>query len=170
MVYAAVGIPLCLIVLAELGKLLTLLLKAAYSYPRRMLKLCKAGDENDYAVDEEFNLPVGVAVGVSVLYMLLGALMYQVWEDWSYLDGFYFIFISISTVGFGDILPSDNEYFLMSFAYQLFGLALVAMVINVIMEALQIRINLVRDRVVEVGKTVGVDLSGSLPEEKTKAE
>jgi len=170
-VYATIGVPLCLIVLAEFGKLFTRLLKALYSIPRRMVKQCQAGDPEDYAIDEEFNLPVWIAIAITVAYMVAGAYMYQYGEGWELLDGFYFIFISISTIGFGDVLPENNEFFMASFAYQLFGLALAAMVINVIMENLQVQLNSVRDQVLTTGRTIGIDLYPPVEDEsKEKAE
>ena len=76
-----------------------------------------------------------------------------------------------STIGFGDILPTHTKYFLGSFVYQLFGLALVAMVINVIMEAMQVHLDQVRGKVVETVKTIGIDLSAEPAEEaKDKTE
>ena len=147
MLYGLIGIPLCLIVLAELGKLLTLCIKAPLSLARR-----------EISIDEEFNLTPVIAIGVTAVYIFAGAAMYKQWEDWSYLEAFYFIFISISTVGFGDVLPSEKEYFVASFIYQLFGLALVGMVINVVMEVVQNNINQVRDHTVAVCKKVGIPL------------
>jgi hypothetical protein len=54
-------------------------------------------DEAEYT--EEFKLPVLVAVGFIFLYVLLGAGMYTLWEDWTYLESFYFVFITVSTIG-----------------------------------------------------------------------
>ena len=151
MLYALVGIPLCLIVLTELGKLLTLCIKAPWSLINRSL-----------AIDDEFNLPLVSSLVVATAYMVGGIFMYVQWEDWDYLEAFYFIFISISTVGFGDVLPSDKECFVASFIYQLFGLALLGMVINVVMEMLQNNINTMKGSLAGVGKKMGVpaDLLG----------
>ena len=46
--------------------------------------------------------------------------MYQ----WSLADSVYFIFSTISTVGFGDILPQDSLSYLISGGYVLIGLAI----------------------------------------------
>lgn len=52
-----------------------------------------------YEVDDEFNLPISVAIVMLVTYMIFGAAFYSVWEDWSFFESFYFVFISISTIG-----------------------------------------------------------------------
>ncbi len=46
---------------------------------------------------------------VLLLYILLGTILFSTWEDWDYLDGAYFCFTSLMTIGFGDFVPG-NEY------------------------------------------------------------
>ena len=60
--------------------------------------------------------------------------MYTCWEDWGYLDSFYFVFISISTIGFGDFTPAHTKYFIVTSVYVFIGLSLVSMCINVLIE------------------------------------
>ena len=145
MIYAIVGIPLCLIVLTEMGKFMTLLIK----YVLAVLKKLSASknQSTSYAVNDQFDLSPITALIIAGLYIFGGAALYTQWEkDWDYFDACYFIFISISTIGFGDVLPSDEKYFIASYVYQLFGLALVAMVINVVMEAEQKHIDQAKDQ------------------------
>lgn len=40
-------------------------------------------------------------------YILLGAALFANWEKWDLLDGSYFCFISLSSIGFGDIVPGS---------------------------------------------------------------
>ena len=89
----------------------------------------------DYEVDDNFNLPPIIALVLGVAYIFLGALLFKLWEDWSYLEAFYFTFVSLSTIGFGDVIPNHPKFFLASFIYLLSGLSLIAMVINVVMDA-----------------------------------
>ena len=146
MAYAIVGIPLCLIVLAEMGKFMTLLLKSILA-PLSRLSASKTSAGTSYPVNDEFNLSPTTALIITAIYIFAGAALYKQWEeDWDYFEAFYFIFISISTIGFGDVLPSDEKNFLASYVYQLFGLALVAMVINVVMEAEQKHIDQAKEQ------------------------
>lgn len=54
----------------------------------------------NYAIDDEFNLPISVAIIMLLTYMLCGAAIYCILEEkWSFFEAFYFVFISISTIG-----------------------------------------------------------------------
>lgn len=52
-----------------------------------------------YEVDDEFNLPISLAIVMLVTYMLFGASIYCMWEEWTFFQAFYFVFVSISTIG-----------------------------------------------------------------------
>lgn len=49
-----------------------------------------------------------ILFGVSFSYIVWGALLFGRWEDWNYLDGSYFCFISLSSIGFGDLVPGER--------------------------------------------------------------
>lgn len=54
----------------------------------------------NYEIDDEFNLPISVAIVMLIVYMVVGAAIYCLLEnDWSFFEAFYFVFISISTIG-----------------------------------------------------------------------
>jgi hypothetical protein len=38
----------------------------------------------------------------------MGALLFAQWEDWPFLDGAYFCFITFTTIGFGDLVPGKS--------------------------------------------------------------
>jgi hypothetical protein len=58
-----------------------------------------------FEVDDEFNLPISVAIFILLIYIFVGAIIYWTWEDWGFFESFYFVFISMSTIGFGDFVP-----------------------------------------------------------------
>lgn len=97
--------------------------------------------------EEEVNLPVVVAVFIIFTYIVMGAFMYTLWEDWTYLESFYFVFITISTIGYGDIIPQHPNFFLLSCVYTFMGLALLSMTANVIMEFLSESMHRAKKRV-----------------------
>jgi len=201
-IYGIIGVPLCLVVMASVGKLLTRAIKYLWMYVRRfyytgscrrvrymipvsrlkMTVLQRIGyqlrrstrrvhravrrrriTESDmrqrhietcvpYEVDDEFNLPPAVALIIGMTYTLLGAFMYKSWENWTYFEAFYFTCISLSTIGFGDVVPDHPKFFLASSVYMLIGLSLLAMIIHVFMVALNITITKATTTVFEAGK------------------
>eukprot|EP00094_Tigriopus_californicus_P002496 TCALIF_02413-PA protein Name:"Similar to twk-18 TWiK family of potassium channels protein 18 (Caenorhabditis elegans)" AED:0.23 eAED:0.23 QI:0/0.33/0/0.5/1/1/4/0/893 len=86
-------------------------------------------------------LPVLIFVGG---YIFIGAGIFSTWENWSMLEGAYFCFITLTTIGFGDFVPGDavlndtsengQAKLLIACIYVLMGLAVVAMSINLVQE------------------------------------
>ena len=102
---------------------------------------------------EDVTVPFSLCLLVMAAYILGGALLFSQWEGWGYLDGSYFCFITLSTIGFGDMVPggsmigqmSDeedmklepspfNKKFVLCSLYILLGMALIAMCFNLMQE------------------------------------
>lgn len=85
-------------------------------------------------VEDEFVLPVTLAILMVVIYMVVGGLIFSYWEDWTVFESFYFVFISMTTIGLGDYTPQNQQYMMGAFIYLVLGLVLNSMCINVIQE------------------------------------
>lgn len=118
-----------------------------------------------YEIDDEFNVPIAVAGVILLVYIIFGGCMYTIWEDWTYIESFYFVFISLSTIGFGDVLPDHPKYFIISSIYVFVGLSLVSMVITVAIEffsktmdkakeQMDKQMDKAKEKMVEVGKQI----------------
>lgn len=89
-------------------------------------------------------VPLTISLTIMIGYMMFGALLFARWEGWGMLDGSYFCFISLSSIGFGDIVPGfqitgkgDSIVELSSALcaiYLLLGMALIAMCFNLMQE------------------------------------
>lgn len=111
-----------------------------------------------FEVDDEFNLPISVATLLLISYIIMGSMFYTFFleTEWSLIDSFYFVFISMSTIGFGDMVPSNPFYVMLSMIYLIFGLALTSMFINVV----QIKLSDHFKRAsAKVGATIGMGMS-----------
>ncbi|OQR71654.1 potassium channel subfamily K member 10-like [Tropilaelaps mercedesae] len=106
--------------------------------------------------DEEA-VPLWMCCGIVILYILGGAWLFKYYEDWDFLEGSYFCFVTLTTIGFGDVVPGQtiNEKETQSSRlascaiYLLFGMALIAMSFNLVQEE-------VKKKVRNIGKRVGI--------------
>jgi len=63
----------------------------------------------DYTIDDEFNFPIKAALIILMIYALVGTVgFYMLEEEWGLFGSLYFIFVTFSTVGLGDLVPSVN--------------------------------------------------------------
>lgn len=77
---------------------------------------------------------------LSCLTIAGGAAAFSRYEGWSYFDSIYYCFITLTTIGFGDMvaLQKDNalnkkpEYVMFALIFILFGLAIVAASLNLL--------------------------------------
>ena len=89
---------------------------------------------------EEVRVPMLVSLMLIVLYILAGAILFSQWETgWQLLDGAYFCFITLTTIGFGDLVPgtgdvSQKEKLVICSFYLFFGLAIIAMCFNLMQD------------------------------------
>uniref|UniRef100_A0A0K0FWY9 Potassium channel subfamily K member 18 (inferred by orthology to a human protein) n=1 Tax=Strongyloides venezuelensis TaxID=75913 RepID=A0A0K0FWY9_STRVS len=148
--YAILGIPLVLSVLDDFGKVLTKFLKypwlqfkcgcrRAFRYfTKQTMEEIKKLDDEDRLYLEVFDMPIIVAIGIVVAWIFICSATFCIWErDWDYFVAFYFFFISLSTIGLGDIKPTQPKYLSILFIYIIIGLSLVSMCINLIQSKIE---------------------------------
>lgn len=75
---------------------------------------------------------MGILWCLLVLFLFGGAFIYTILEPWTYVESLYFCFVTLSTVGFGDYLPSTNTSRLFSMFFMIFGLGVCASIIAVL--------------------------------------
>ncbi|XP_063243843.1 two pore potassium channel protein sup-9 isoform X3 [Bacillus rossius redtenbacheri] len=132
MCYAIVGIPLGLVMFQSIGERLNKFSSVVIRHVKRMLH-CK--DVNA----SEINL-ICVVTTLSSLTIAGGAAAFSRYEGWTYFDSVYYCFITLTTIGFGDMvaLQKDNalddkpEYVAFALIFILFGLAIVAASLNLL--------------------------------------
>lgn len=77
-------------------------------------------------------VPITVILIILISYIGIGTVIFSIWENWSMVDGAWFCFVTLSTIGFGDLVPKKTFYgpYIQLFAccaYLILGLVLVAM-------------------------------------------
>lgn len=107
MAYAMVGIPLGLIMFQSIGerlnKFASVVIKRAKTYLR-----CQKTEAT------EINLMFATGLLSSII-ITTGAAVFSRYEGWSYFDSFYYCFVTLTTIGFGDYVAlqvnSSNDKF-----------------------------------------------------------
>jgi hypothetical protein len=96
-------------------------------------------------------VPISLCLFMVTAYICGGALLFNKLENWTFLEGSFFCFTSLGTIGFGDLIPGGHSSWklaqisiLSASAYILVGMALIAMVFN-----------LLQDEVIILGRKFG---------------
>ncbi|EPY76690.1 potassium channel subfamily K member 17 [Camelus ferus] len=133
--FALVGIPLNLVVLNRLGHLMQ---QGVHRCARKL-----GGTWKDPAKARWLAGSSALLSGL-LLFLLLPPLLFCHMEGWSYVEGIYFAFITLSTVGFGDYVIGMDPSRKYPLWYKntvslwiLFGMAWLALIIKLILSLLE---------------------------------
>lgn len=100
------------------------------------------------ALEDEDRVPISLVFLLVLGYIILGAFMFSIWEQWGPIEGAYFCFTTLTTIGFGDLVPGSAKFsqdkdgqtkFIMCCVYMMCGLALIAMSFNLVQEEIVIK-------------------------------
>lgn len=133
-IYAIVGIPLTLMLLAMVGRILSKYINDlcgfVVNYVKKYLHPGYEYDSTDGTT--ELNVPVWLAFVFITVFISLDALILMSLEDWSFPVSLYFIFITLTTIGFGDIVPQNTAVVWFNVTLMYLGLAAVSITINLL--------------------------------------
>ncbi|OZC11688.1 Ion channel [Onchocerca flexuosa] len=91
---------------------------------------------------QRISVPLSLVFFTMFAYLVAGSVLFCLWEGWTFLDSFYFCYISLTTIGFGDKFPGASvgndkdaqKKLVITSVYLLFGMALLAMCFNLAQE------------------------------------
>ena len=53
-------------------------------------------------------VPITINMVLIVFYLMMGAVIFSNWEGWDIGSSCYFSFVTLSTIGFGDMVPGNR--------------------------------------------------------------
>ncbi|CAH8522183.1 unnamed protein product [Schistosoma rodhaini] len=104
--------------------------------------IISSGIQKEIRKNKGVHVPIWLTLLVFFIYMIVGAIIFAKWENWNLLQSGYFVFITLSTIGFGDFVPGiqtdkwqeNSTKPVFCCFYLLFGLSMVAMSFNLMQE------------------------------------
>jgi len=151
LLFGIIGIPLMLSVLADVGGLMAGGLEMAWeSNKERVIRMAekmhivkqKRAEEPEEDFPSSGGLQTSILTfvgtfGILGIFFGSGALLFTIWEDWTFFDAFYFCFITSTTIGFGDMTPDiagkdKSLYMMVCTVYILLGLAFTSTIIEIV--------------------------------------
>lgn len=113
------------------------------------LELSTGSEQQDIEMQEDLErVPISLVFCLIFGYISLGGFMFARWEGWHLIEGTYFCFTTLTTIGFGDLLPGSAKFsrneldqikFVICCVYMLVGLSLIAMSFNLVQEEIVIK-------------------------------
>uniref|UniRef100_A0ABD2VXC5 Potassium channel domain-containing protein n=1 Tax=Trichogramma kaykai TaxID=54128 RepID=A0ABD2VXC5_9HYME len=106
--------------------------------------------------------PISICLGAMFLYIAAGAFTLHKLEGWSFVDASYFCFMSLSTIGFGELVPGSypilpkktsqerNATVWFCSCYIMWGMALTAMCFNILHDEIVHRLSHQHDKLSSV--------------------
>ncbi len=112
-------------------------------------------DDDDDDEDEKISVPLTITMGVIGGYIFMGALLFAFWDKWDALTASYFCFVTISTIGFGDVVPGASNFenandqwkMIGAAVYMLFGMAILSMCFSLIQEEIVAKFRWVGEKI-----------------------
>ncbi|KAM6367583.1 LOW QUALITY PROTEIN: potassium channel subfamily K member 3-like [Alca torda] len=132
MFYALLGIPLTLVMFQSLGERINTLVKYLLHRIKKCLGMRRA------EVSMANMVTIGFFSCISTL--CIGAAAFSYYEHWSFFHAYYYCFITLTTIGFGDYvalqkdeaLQNKPQYVAFSFVYILTGLTVIGAFLNLV--------------------------------------
>lgn len=101
-----------------------------------------ADDEDLESLEKEhlsLQRQTGTMALVALAVLVIGAVFFHHAEHWKWLDAFYFCTITLTTVGYGDLVPTTDAAKLFDMFYVLAGIGIIATFANLLIRSTIVR-------------------------------
>ncbi|KAB1258030.1 Potassium channel subfamily K member 9 [Camelus dromedarius] len=132
MFYAVLGIPLTLVMFQSLGERMNTFVR----YLLKRMKRCCGMRNTEVSMENMVTVGFFSCMGT----LCIGAAAFSQCEEWSFFHAYYYCFITLTTIGFGDYVALQTKgalqkkplYVAFSFMYILVGLTVIGAFLNLV--------------------------------------
>ncbi|KAM9690426.1 potassium channel subfamily K member 9 [Dama dama] len=132
MFYAVLGIPLTLVMFQSLGERMNTFVR----YLLKRIKRCCGLRDTEVSMENMVTVGFFSCMGT----LCIGAAAFSQCEEWSFFHAYYYCFITLTTIGFGDYVALQTKgalqkkplYVAFSFMYILVGLTVIGAFLNLV--------------------------------------
>ncbi|VDN23021.1 unnamed protein product, partial [Cylicostephanus goldi] len=116
------------------------LLKLFFFQFRKPLEILEEGrlsptpsEHKEGLIEDSRTIPIWLALLLCISWVCGCAALFLIWEKrWTFFTSLYFFFISLSTIGLGDVVPDHPHMLILMFFLVIIGLSIVSMLLTVI--------------------------------------
>lgn len=103
-------------------------------HPGNLFQALYAEEEKKPKDLSEFhdNKPLVIGSAALLLYVTLGCILYTQVTEWSFIDALYFTIVTLTTVGYGDLLPSTNAEKIITIFFVFIGVGLIGAALGIV--------------------------------------
>ncbi|CAF1088758.1 unnamed protein product [Rotaria sp. Silwood1] len=103
-IYAIIGVPMTLLLLTTIVRKLLILLNNTY------LWFCRKFSSNQRSESKIRFIHLSIILIFSLIFLFIipSIIFVCIEENWTFIDAFYFCFISLTTIGLGDFVAGDS--------------------------------------------------------------
>ncbi|CAJ0596778.1 unnamed protein product [Cylicocyclus nassatus] len=110
------------------------------SKPGKVLEALEEGrlsptpsEHKEGLIEDSRTIPIWLALLLCIGWVCGCAALFLIWEKrWTFFTSLYFFFISLSTIGLGDVVPDHPHMLILMFFLVIIGLSIVSMLLTVI--------------------------------------
>lgn len=152
--YSIIGIPFFLLSIANISQMLSSGFRYVYVKIFNFIKrvLCKKQEKMEED-DSTSEVPLFIVVFIFSIYILIGAYLFENFENLPFSKSIYFTFVTVATIGFGDFVPgeSDDETkrernLIITICYIIIGMAMLVMCFDLIQNNIKKNFKLISNK------------------------
>jgi hypothetical protein len=167
--FSIIGIPFFLLTIANISHVLGDSFRFAYTKIILLLtKQNRAKVQPSVTVETkrqpdiaETTVPLFIVILILVIYIISGSFLFNYLEGWTTLTSSYFAFVTLSTIGFGDLVPgredgnSNGRNLIICVIYIFIGMAILAMCFDLIQKSMRKKFSWIGNQMGFVEQNVG---------------